>query len=818
MLKSLFHRRASTVALLTGALLLAACDSVEERIAGHMERAEQLSVDGEPEKAIVELRNVLQLKADHVEARLKIARLLEDGGNFQAAVGHYLVAVENDVTNVDARVRLAQYMLVTNQLDRALELSDQAYELRPRDPDVLAVRASTAFQMDEKDFAIELASRAVEIEPTHAAANVVLITHQVEAGDLDTALAMADTILEVHGEDLSLHLMKLRLLELMQRPEAALEQLELIVRDFPKIATARSALATQYIERGQLDEAEAQLREILALRPGDVDSQLEVIRFLLANRGFDAAETEVMSAIDAAEDPWPFQETLSALYEQNDRDDDAIAVMQAIVDAGEGNVIGAKVRLAQFAIRREERDRAETLVDDVLTTDPENVDALAIRGALQLERNEYDAAIETLRVGLSAEPEDVRLLLLSGRAHMLNGNDALGSDQLATATRVSNYRPDVALEYTRYLLQRGRLDGAEAVLSEAARRAPNDRELLTALADLRLRQEDWVGAEAVAAQLRELDDGAVLAERVIAASMSGQEKFAESAQILQGLANDGTVGMDGTMTAMVQNLVAAQRTEEASALVDDVLRDDPENYRARLLAASLAQSREGTAKAIEMFEAILEDFPQNPEIYFVMYRVRLSQNDREGALQLVRDGVVETDGNVRLRLLLAGLEEAAGNFDAAIEQYELVFEATPESLIAANNLASSLAEHRADDPEQLARAIRIAKRLRGTNVPEMQDTLGWTLFLGGEREEAVAVLQQAAAGLPNNPLVQYHLGAALAANDQPYRARLALERALALASAGAPFPFVSEAEEILATLPEAEAPSSEPPLSGADNQ
>ncbi|MEM6422530.1 MAG: tetratricopeptide repeat protein, partial [Pseudomonadota bacterium] len=539
-------------------------------------------------------------------------------------------AVENDAENVDARVRLAQYMVVSGNLERAFEYADRAYELSPGDPDVLAVRASVAYQMEEKDFALRLAQEAIQIEPLHPAANVVVITERVEAGEIEEALAMTDAILSTSQDDLSLHLLKLRLFDLANRPEATHEQLELVVEKFPDIVSLRRVLGQSYIRLGELDAAEEQLRAIATLEPEETSHKITVVRFLGATQGIDAAIAELHRLIETEERKWPFQRTLAQVYEENGRADEARALVERIIADGGREAIFAKVRLARYELEAGRRDEAAAIIDGVLAEDEGNVDALAIRGALEIEREQYAEAIETLRLGLAAEPEDVRLLLLSGRAHQLSGNDALAADLLSNATRVSDYRPVVTQEYVRYLLQRGRIDAAEAVLSETARRAPQNRDVLTALAELRLRQEDFVGAESIAKQLREIDGGADLAERVMAASLSGQDRHEESLAILRGLSQDSETRQE-TMTQLIQSMIATENGEEAEAFLARILEEDPANLRARMLQASLAESRGDTKQAIMLFEQILQDFPRNAEIYFIMYRIRMEQGRQDDA-------------------------------------------------------------------------------------------------------------------------------------------------------------------------------------------
>ncbi|MEM6423468.1 MAG: tetratricopeptide repeat protein, partial [Pseudomonadota bacterium] len=213
-----------------------------------------------------------------------------------------------------------------------------------------------------------------------------------------------------------------------------------------------------------------------------------------------------------------------------------------------------------------------------------------------------------------------------------------------------------------------------------------------------------------------------------------------------------------------------------------------------------AESRGDTKQAIMLFEQILQDFPRNAEIYFIMYRIRMEQGRQDDADALIDAGIELTGGDVRLRMQRAAIAEREGDFDAAIEQYEAVFAAEPDSMIAANNLASTLSEHRADDPEQLARAKKIALRLKGTDVPQMKDTVGWTLYLAGDYNEALIYLLDAVKVLPNSALVNYHTGMTFVALGDMVQGRTYLERALELAE-GTAFPHFDTAQATLADLP-----------------
>ncbi|MEO1316628.1 MAG: tetratricopeptide repeat protein, partial [Pseudomonadota bacterium] len=470
-------RRSAFFALAIAATVLAACDSVEERVATHFERAQELAEAGETAKAIVEYRNAISLKADHVPSRLAIAELLEEDGKLAEAVRHYQIAAENDVKNIRSRVRLSQYMLVTRNIDRALEFSEQAYELAPEDPDVLAVRSATAYQLNEKDFALELARKAIASEPDHAAANVVLITERVESGELSEALSMTDSVIAVHDEDLSLHLLRLRLLELTGQQELALEQLITLTTKFPDLGSAKQALARRYTQLGDLEKAEEQLRAYAGIAADKTEANLAIAQFLMRTQGVDAGVAELRRLAEEEENGWPYTRALASLFYARDRAEDARTMLNEVAVGDSAIANEARVMLARFALQEDDKERARSLIEEVLATDSANADALTMRGALELDADEYGKAIETLRNALAQNATDSRTQRLLGRAYLLNGNDALAADQFANATRNSDYAPDVAQEYVQFLLRRGRIDGAEAVLSEAVRRSPTNRTL-----------------------------------------------------------------------------------------------------------------------------------------------------------------------------------------------------------------------------------------------------------------------------------------------------------------------------------------------------
>jgi Tfp pilus assembly protein PilF len=182
--------------------------------------------------------------------------------------------------------------------------------------------------------------------------------------------------------------------------------------------------------------------------------------------------------------------------------------------------------------------------------------------------------------------------------------------------------------------------------------------------------------------------------------------------------------------------------------------------------------------------------------YIGLASIYSNDNDNEQAVSVLQDGVKANPDDTKLGITLAGYYEKVGNVDDAIKQYESILADKPENLIANNNLASLLSDHRTDEAS-LTRAKEIADLLKNVNQPVILDTVGWVYFKTGNFVDAVAVLEKVVAAAPETPVFNYHLGMAHHKAGNSDEARKYLEAAL---SADSDFKGRDEAEATLKSL------------------
>jgi tetratricopeptide (TPR) repeat protein len=206
------------------------------------------------------------------------------------------------------------------------------------------------------------------------------------------------------------------------------------------------------------------------------------------------------------------------------------------------------------------------------------------------------------------------------------------------------------------------------------------------------------------------------------------------------------------------------------------------------------QLKSGAAEpALKSFLEAVKAQPEDAVGYQALTDLYLSQKNYDEAIKVVRTGMQLQPDMTALHMILAGALERKGDYEAAISEYEFMLDKEPGNLIAANNLASLLLDYRTDKAS-LKKAQSLAAFLRKSQIPQFKDTLGWVSYRQGDYGTAVSLFEEAAAALPDQATVRYHLGMGYLSISQPGKASEQFKKALELA------PNSKLAEEIRTAL------------------
>ena len=765
--------------VVAGILLIAACGSPEDRARSHYERGMKLLEEKDYTRASLEIRNAIKLKEDMAPAWVALSKIEEYNQNWEA-VGRILRrAISLDAKDADSKLRLSRLLLLGNQLDEPLKLVDAALELDSKNTSARSLRAAILFKRGDHEGAVREASAALAIDATNAEALIVLAASRLRRGDAEGALAILERGGAAHDKNVAVQLLKVRIFESQTNLRKIEAVLHTLIEHYPDEPIFRKQLVQFLVQNKRQDDAEKQLRAISAANASNVEAGLDVVRFLLATKGADAARQDLMARIKSSGNVLPYQLALADLYFQQGSYNDATHLLESVAKtASQDSANQASVRLAEMQHSRKKTADAEALIGKVLAQDRRNIGALKLRAIIQLDRGQYDAAIADLREALNDKPRDPDILTVLAVAFERSGQIELADERFAAATRASNFSPNVGLQYVAFLQRRGNRARAEDVLLQLAGRSPNSQEVLSALAQSKMARGDWVGAQEIADGILRIGSNPGLANQIRGAALAGQQKLTESIDVLEGDYEARPQAIQ-PMVALVRAYVRSQKFDEAEAVLKKAIASEPASAEAQILLGSVKLARNQPEEALKSYSAAIKQQPANAGGYRALAALYMGQGKRDEAMKVIREGLQQQPDQASLRLVLAQLFELNGDFEAAISVYEQLAQQQPGSVVFANNLASLLLDHRTD-AASLEKAGSLAARLRKSPVPQFKDTLGWLHYRRGEFKQAISLLEEAANELPNLPVVQYHLGLSYIASGQPDKGAERLKKALEL--------------------------------------
>lgn len=805
----------SRFALLTGLLVatlaLSACEDSEEKAERFYQSGLTLLAAGDEDRALIEFRNVFKYNAFHKEARKIYADTQLKRGEIGDATGQYLRLIEQYPNTLEVRVQLAELALLRGDWAEVERHGNAAITLDPGIPAVQALRISIDYRgavLSRDDVArARLANEArnlLETTPDNLVARRVRIDHLMTTGKAVEALPEIDAALASNPRQFDFQMLKFRILAESEDVAGTGAHLKQMFTLFPDNDQVKSALIGWYLVQRDVDGAEAFLRQLAGDLTSPPEGHSAVVQLLQSTRGADAARAELDSLIAAntgSANAEFYGAMRAALDFEAGRTDAAISAMEAIVKDAKPSDQTRRIKttLAQMLDSTGNRVGARALVESVLTEDASNVQALKLRAGWRIADDKTGDAILDLRNALNQAPRDPSILTLMAVAYEREGDLALTGERLAMAVEVSGAGADESLRYAQFLQRQGRIPVAETILTDAVRASPSNPAVLTALADVYIRQQKWVPARGVVITLASLGlPGTEAAVQALqAAILQGQNRSDESVAFLTDQVAAG-VGGNETIAMIVETQINAGKLDAARAYLDDMLAKQPQDRQLRLLSANLDVLMGNAASAEAQYRAQIKDMPDDDAAVRMLLSLLAAEGRPDDARAVLDAGLAAAPGSQTLRWIKAGELEKAGAVDEAIAIYEGLYKENTANVIVANNLASLITSHRRD-PESLERAFAIARRLRGAQVPAFQDTYGWIEYRRGNLREALAALEPAAAGLPDDPMAQFHLGMAYADLGETEKAIRQIERALTLAG-DRDLPFVSEARSRLAEL------------------
>src|SRR5580704_17281301 len=769
-------------------LQLAGCGSPEDRARTYYEHGMKLFSEHDNAKAAIELRNAVKLKKDLVGAWRTLARIDELNRNWGGVASSLQTVLELDPNDIAARLKLGKLQLLAGHPNEALSLVNSGIDSDDGNADLHALKATISFKLDDRAGAIREAQAAIALDPANADSLMILATDRLAHDDPKGALSFLSRAPIAEGTDLEkalgVFLLKIKVLEQvgdLQNKEALLRRLADL---YPQEAGFQKLLVNFYVGQHRLEDAEKTIRALAAANPTDPVATLDVIRFLYTmKRDPAAARRELVAHISAGGEIFPYQVALAEMNFAEGNITDGKQLLEAVIRAGSSSehIQTARITLAQALLGMKELDAAETLVNDILRDDRHNISALRLRASINLEHGRLDSAITDLLEALNYQPQSTELMSLLAMAYERNGLMELAEKQLSDATRASNFDVGLGLQYVEFLQRRGSIGRAEDVLSELNKRWPKNLRILTALAQVRLTRQNWSGAQEIAEAIRGIGSDGGIAEQIIGKALVSRNRYDDAIAVFQKAYSGSPTA--ASLESLVRVLLRANKSDQAVVVLKSALQKNSRDANALVLLGSIQLTGGSPDQALKSYMAAITAEPKNVIGYRALAEFYARQKHYVEAIRVIRTGIQGQPDMSDLHSVLANLLERSGDYDGAISEYESMLEKQPGNLVLTNNLASVLSDHRTDKAS-LDKARSLAASLRKSQIPQFKDTLGWVSYRQGDYRTAIPLFEEAAAALPDQASVHYHLGMGYISTGQLAKASEQLKIGLELAQDG----------------------------------
>ena len=794
-----FPHPVRAVALCAALVVLSACSSKAGRIQSGLEKSAEFVRVADYDKASVEVRNVLQIDPKNAQAFFIAGQIAENKREIQRAFGSYMKAVELKPDHLEAKVGLARIYMMAGEIEKADTAIAEALALNSSHVGARTIKAALMARKGDVSGAIVQTKaliaeqKAVPVETSMLLAG--LYASQANAGD---ALTVIESALKSNPKSLSLLQVAAQIAgdgSAAEMQKKAQDYFRQTTEQAPKNIELWNAWALHHTRRNELDQAEAVLRASVRSQPDDSQRTLVLLDFLSSRKGHDLAEKEFLAAIAAKPKDAALRLGLANLYRADGRSADVRRVLREIISISKDTPSGlvARNQLAADRIANGKLAEARTLVAEVLTASPRDGAALVLRGRMLLDDGDARNAVIDLRAAAKDQPGSPEIAGLLAQAHRQAGEPQLAREVLVDAVKFKPDDADLRLLLAADMADAKDYAAASAEVEAALKAAPQNLRAYDLKARIGLAQNDSPAAEKTFASLKTIFPANPAGYLKLGQLYADQKKY-DAALKEYDAAAKVVPDAPGPMLSAIGILIAQRRYDEANARINALQAREPRNVLPYQLRGDMAVVRGDLVLAEQSYRKMIDFAPTVPAGYQSLARVMALRSNIGGSIAALEQGEKAIPADVSIPASRAEWLARAGRNDEAIALYESLLKRAPDNDAYANNLAYLLIEAKGDKAS-LERALALVERFKDSTNPGYLDSLGWTQYKLGQYGEASAALERAVQRSPNSALLQLHLGLALHKKGDIARAHQFLRKAV---DSKSKLPNLDEARMLLA--------------------
>lgn len=749
------------LAFLVGvSLLLTAC-SRESAMQTHLARGEEYLQKRKYQESAMEFRAAADIDKNSAPAHWGLARVREGQGDLAETVNELRQVLALDATNLEAKSKLGNYLLLYTPPQIA-EAEKLVAEILAADPKYI------------EGYILKASLLSAQNKPEKEVTDVLQQAIALDEKRVESYLSLARFYMKLN------------------KPAEAENTIK-------KAISVNEKSPLGYLEYGRFyafsqrpNEAETQFKKAVEVDGTNLEAREALAGFYLAQKDFTKAEQAYKDLAQAQDNSPEGLTQLADFYSLLGRQDDAVNVFQTILkDSPE--YVRARYRLGEIHLERKEIDKAKEQIDKLLYLNDTDVQALLLRARMNLQDNKAEESIKDLEEILKKQPAQKDALFYMTQARLALGQIAEARAFIGDLDRYhAGYLPAKLLKIQASFAANENdkaLQQSNELIEALKAPAPNFEITAQDIQQLRVRALSSRGQANLA--LGKVTEARADLQEVLKLSPNSSASLANLAKVELAAKNypeasslyEKSFAADNrnfdALSGIVAVLKAQNQFAQAQERIDKVLSAaaDRKDLTASLhyLKADVYISEKNLTAAQDELQKSMQADENYLPAYSTYAALLVEQNQIDSAVEQYQK-VVEKKPSAAIYTVIGMLEETRQNYEAAEKNYRQALQIAPDASIAGNNLAWLIAAY---DRGNLDEALRLAQNAVDTNssVAGFYDTLGLVFLKKELTAPAIEQMKKAIAldeteaknsGKAANPGYRLRLGMALAsAGDKP---------------------------------------------------
>lgn len=569
-------------------------------------KGQALMIDGKAKRARAEFERAADLYPADVRSINSLAVIYLNSGMIEEARIQISKSLTLDPLNAKTWQLRGEHAFSQNNFNDALDHFSRAYELDAEDLRILRSLARVNLHLRDQTEMKRYLELIIEASPGDPAATLLNAVLMIGQGDTELGDSMLSNLslklsaleeVQMHTSDNMLFIRASA--DYVRRSDQNAITLfnAYLARNKNDLAAIRM-LVDLYIRNNQKDQATDLLRTSKHLISADLGLSLQLLHFYIQDKNSYEAK-----------------ELLKELKTENDLN---------------ANNPYVPILEAEFLRSRENPEEALELLEELYLGDNNLLDYDLLRGALQLELNDYEAAVKSAENLSSVYPEAVRAQNFGAVTYLRTGDLDKADASVTRALQLAPDDVDARFNQAMLLKKRGKLEESGKVINETLQLRPSHTKSILLMARNLYQQElydeaiEWTKKAAV------YDRSSARPAELQLEIYLKQQDYASAVKIAAGLSRENPINTDylvelARIYVIQQDHELAQRPLHNLSLLWD---EEPEKLRQ---LAGMYVRTENLPAARKTLEAALELDTESFSVRLDLARLYLIEGEHKTA-------------------------------------------------------------------------------------------------------------------------------------------------------------------------------------------